>query len=89
MPPLVPFGEAADRTRKTGMLDPQAADRAIEAARGDLRDPVRREAAERALERARAELEDPEVRARARAEHARLVALLKEAVRSEEQCLES
>jgi len=59
------------------MLDRVAAERAVEKAREDL--PLQREAVERALERARAELEDPETRARARAEYARVAALLKEA----------
>ena len=66
------------------MLDAQAADCAIQAAREDLGNPLRHEAAERALERARVELEDPKTRARARAEHARVSALLEEAVRSED-----
>ena len=66
------------------MLDPQAGDCAIQAARKDLGNPLRHVAAERALERARVELEDPETRARARAEHARVSALLEEAVRSED-----
>ena len=64
------------------MLDRVAAERAVEKAR--LQDPLRREAAARALERARVELEDPETRARARAEYARVAALLKEAAGSED-----